>query len=51
MDADAALARWTLENDAATHAAADAMYAADADAERALAAARPWARDVHYFKR
>ena len=50
MDADAALARWALENDAATAAAADALYAPPTAEDAALAGTRPWAKDVHYFK-
>lgn len=49
-----ALARWELENgasNAAAGAAAEAWFAHDADAERALLAAKPWSSDPRYFKR
>ena len=51
MDTDAALTTWTLENDAATGAAADALYSPPSPDAVAVAAGRPWAKDVHYFKR
>jgi COP9 signalosome complex subunit 5 len=51
-DADAARRRWELENGvAAADPETAALYAWDADEQRALQAERPWARDPRYFKR
>jgi len=42
MDTTAASAKTTAE---------DALYVYDDDAQRAVVAAKPWARNPHHFKR
>ena len=58
-DISNAQARWELENEveallgeaAGVPSDLDAIYSFDAEEQKAIQAAKPWARDPHYFKR
>lgn len=49
---ETALKSWELDNNIELiDPKRDALYSYDADAQKAIASARPWTKDVNYFKR
>ena len=46
-----ALKTWELENAVSVVSDQDALYRYDHEDQKAIQAAKPWARDPHYFKR